>query len=185
MTPHDYTDAAHRTLSTQWHADKLHGLEFMCAMAAAVAAVGQLDKLKKAIFYGKNLPAVIDGNITVDTLFAQVQLPPDMTVQEFRNVVHAVIGKMTEAAEMADILMQAIDTGTLDVAHMREELGDGFWYDAIAARALGTTYPAEMNRNIAKLRARFPEKFDAAQAITRNLDAEQHAMQSIPVGNTK
>ncbi len=101
-----------------------------------------------------------------------------MAVSGERNdtnrLLHAAMGLTTEAGEFLDALKKHLFYGKpLDLVNLREEIGDIMWYLAIACDALGTDFETEQERNIAKLRKRYPEKFDAEQAIERDLDAER------------
>ena len=51
--------------------------------------------------------------------------------------------------------------------HIIKELGDCCWYIALCAYALDTTLEDIMQQNIDKLRARYPEGFDAERSLHR------------------
>ena len=90
------------------------------------------------------------------------------------DLLHAAIGMQTEAAEFSDMLKKRLFYGKeLDIVNLREELGDQLFYIAMALRALGTDFETVMERNIAKLKARYPEKFTEELAENRNLDKER------------
>lgn len=94
------------------------------------------------------------------------------------RLLHAAIGKATEAGELLDALKKHIFYGKpLDMVNVLEEVGDGFWYDAIICDVSGVTFQQIQERNIAKLRARYPQKFEAEQAINRDLDAERRVLE--------
>ena len=62
------------------------------------------------------------------------------------------------------------------IANLKEEVGDILWYCAVAAEGLGTDLEALMVANINKLRARFPDRFDAEKANgPRDYEAEHKA----------
>lgn len=95
------------------------------------------------------------------------------------RIVHAVFGLSTETGEMIDNVKRHVFYGAaLDVANLKEEAGDLCWYLAILFDELGTNFDEVMATNIAKLRARYPAKFDAGQAVNRNLDAERGALEN-------
>ena len=90
------------------------------------------------------------------------------------RLVHAAFGMQTETAEFTDALKKALFYGKpLDTINLKEELGDLLWYVAIAMDELGTDFETEMDRVIAKLEARYPEKFTADKALNRDLDTER------------
>jgi len=90
------------------------------------------------------------------------------------RLLHAVLGITTEAGEIVDVLKKHIFYGKpIDEVNLREELGDSMWYVGLAVDVLRTTMDEIMTTNIAKLRARYPEKFTEEAALNRNLDAEK------------
>ena len=90
------------------------------------------------------------------------------------RLLHAGIGMTTEAGEFIDMMKKHIFYGKeLDLVNLQEEIGDLLWYIAVACDTLDTTIEAEMERNIKKLEARYPEKFTKEHAENRNLDKER------------
>lgn len=87
------------------------------------------------------------------------------------DLVHASIGLQTETGEFATEVkrMFAYNKPLTDEMHdhMVEELGDALWYFAIAADALGVSMRAMAERNIAKLRLRYSEKYSDELAEAR------------------
>ena len=66
-----------------------------------------------------------------------------------------------------------LEAGDIDALKIADELGDSFWYIAILADAKGIDIEQQVLEGvIAKLRKRFPDKFEAALAVTRDKDAE-------------
>lgn len=65
-----------------------------------------------------------------------------------------------EAGEVLEIIKKEVGHGRApDADHMAEELGDVLWYLAEEARLHGFTLSEVARRNIAKLRARYPDGF--------------------------
>jgi NTP pyrophosphatase (non-canonical NTP hydrolase) len=90
------------------------------------------------------------------------------------DLLHAAIGMQTESAEFSDMLKKHLFYGKpLDVVNLTEELGDQMWYIAMALRALGTDFETVMERNISKLRVRYPDKFTEDLAENRDLCKER------------
>ena len=56
----------------------------------------------------------------------------------------------------------------LDREHMAKELGDVAWYLAVSADAIGYDLETIFQMNIDKLRARYPDGFDAEHSLHRN-----------------
>lgn len=54
--------------------------------------------------------------------------------------------------------------------HMAKELGDVAWYLAVSANAIGYDFETIMQMNVDKLKARYPDGFDAEHSLHRNQD---------------
>jgi NTP pyrophosphatase (non-canonical NTP hydrolase) len=92
-------------------------------------------------------------------------------------LTHAGMGMATESGEFLDTLKKARFYGKkLDHDNLVEEAGDLLWYVAAAAAGLGVSLEEIAERNIAKLRARYPLGFTEYDAMHRDLDAEGFAM---------
>lgn len=57
------------------------------------------------------------------------------------------------------------------------ELGDCTWYERVGCAALEIAYLEMLERNVAKLKARFPERYSDTAAINRNLKAEREILE--------
>ncbi len=99
-------------------------------------------------------------------------------LQGNERLLHAGIGLATESGEFLDALKKSLFYGSeLDRTNLKEELGDLLWYIAIAMDELGTDFEKEMNRNIEKLSARYPEKFTKKDAMIRDLENERDILE--------
>lgn len=95
------------------------------------------------------------------------------------NLMHMAIGMVTESGEVMDALKKAMYYGReLDLVNMKEEIGDILWYVAGALRELDLTFEEVFDANIAKLRARYPEKFTEENANVRNLEVERKILEN-------
>ena len=82
------------------------------------------------------------------------------------KLTHAAFGLSTEAGEFTDVLKRWIYyEQVLDETTLEEELGDILWYVALACNALGVPMEDIMKKNIAKLEARYPERYTDYQAL--------------------
>ena len=130
----------------------------------------EMDTVKKMLFYGKNYRQT---NAKTDAKSIQ-----DCLTEKNIRLLHSAIGLFTEAGELLQALSDHFFDGLeLDSVNISEELGDCFWYLAIGSDALKTGFPAIMEQNIEKLRARYPEKFDSQKAINRDLAAERSILE--------
>ena len=83
-------------------------------------------------------------------------------------LINGVMGLCGEAGEAIDIVKKHLAQGhTLDREALIKELGDVAWYLAETAYALDVPLDEVLERNIDKLRARYPEGFDAVRSIER------------------
>ena len=91
-----------------------------------------------------------------------------------KRLLHAGIGLSTESGEFLDALKKHIFYGKdLDRVNLAEEIGDLFWYLAIASDELNIDFESVMARNIEKLKARYGEKFSETKADSRDLNRER------------
>ena len=94
------------------------------------------------------------------------------------RLIHAAMGMCTEAGEFQDHLKWHLFYGKpLDSINLAEEIGDIMWYLALAANALRIDLIDVATKNIAKLRARYPERFSEYDALNRDLDAERKVLE--------
>ena len=76
--------------------------------------------------------------------------------KEYPRILNGLMGLNGEAGECIDILKKHLYQGhAFDSEHMAKELGDVAWYLAI------------FQMNIDKLRARYPDGFDADHSLHR------------------
>ena len=103
------------------------------------------------------------------------------------EMFHAALGLATEAGELLDNWKKAIFYGgrVFDTVNADEEMGDLMWYMMLYCKARAEQERCEpdemfqriMAGNTAKLRARYPGKFETQHAEQRDTDAEIAAMQ--------
>lgn len=101
-------------------------------------------------------------------------------MSEVRNqrLLHAGIGMATEAGEFLDALKKHVFYGKeLDTVNLGEELGDLFWYCAIVADELDLDLSKVLDTNIAKLKARYGDKFTEEAADKRDLKTEREILE--------
>lgn len=82
-------------------------------------------------------------------------------------LVWNALGLAGEAGEVADTIKKAVfHRHTLNRDELIKELGDVLWYVAALCTKIGVDMSEVMDRNIAKLRARYPEGYssDASKA---------------------
>lgn len=168
------------------------------ALELMIAAAKVGDLIKRKIFYGQNIDPeelykaeettsnmaeLIALSAEVEQVNAKLapedvaELSPELASLKLSNLdprlLHAGLGIFTEAGELLESLKKAFETGVMDKVNFGEEIGDVEWYQAIGFDATGVTEASCREKNIAKLRKRYPEKFDAHAAVNRDLAAER------------
>lgn len=96
------------------------------------------------------------------------------------RLFHAALGLSTEVGEFNDMLKKWIYyQQELDQTNLEEELGDILWYVALACNALEVSLEDVMEKNIAKLKARYPGKYTdfLAAEENRDRDAERKSLE--------
>lgn len=94
------------------------------------------------------------------------------------RVEHAVMGVVTEAGELiAAVKKSKIYGKPLDCVNLVEEAGDVMWYLAILADELGVSFEEIWDKNIAKLRQRYPDKYTDEHWLNRDTEAERRILE--------
>ena len=94
------------------------------------------------------------------------------------RLLHAIMGMVTEAGEAADMLKKHIFYGKeYDQINLIEEVGDMLWYIAIALDEMNITFEEVMERNIAKLKARYGDAWTQQRANERDLEKERKELE--------
>lgn len=167
----DYVAEAEKTCSNTTHGFNQASAEVLLTdLRAFVAAAERLDLHKKVLFRSRSnadvgLPDFRPGS---GASVAFYFIPDEI------DLLHGIIGVATEAGELAEVAVKKLEyPGRADVTNVREEIGDVLWYLARLVKWSGTTFFAEMMRNIAKLRKRHGASFNAERDANRDLAAER------------
>ena len=97
---------------------------------------------------------------------ALITLNPALGKQDV--LINGVMGLCGESGEAIDIVKKHLAQGhPLDREGLIKELGDVAWYLAETAYALDVSLDEVFQRNIDKLKARYPEGFDARRSVER------------------
>lgn len=85
-----------------------------------------------------------------------------------QQLANAALGLTGEAGETAEIIKKHLFHATpLDQDALAKELGDCLWYIGAFATVLGLSLDDIAQRNIDKLRKRYPEGFDSERSRNR------------------
>ncbi len=103
---------------------------------------------------------------------------------EVMQLLHAAIGLCTETGELQDQIKKHLFYGKpLDRVNLFEEGGDISWYLRLLAFGLKNvangqcSFEEMIDRNIRKLKQRYPDKFTEQAALNRDLAAERSILE--------
>jgi len=168
---------------------KVNGRMLFDVLALHIASGQMLDQMKKHIFYGKeyNVDDFAVSYQNASSALTDLQTVPvagtsqQMDEEEIEinpRVFHAIVGIATESTELCEALYSGmLNKGQLDTVNLIEENGDIAWYQAILIDELGGNWEDVLIKVIAKLKARYPDKFTSEDAINRDLDKEREVLE--------
>ena len=85
-----------------------------------------------------------------------------------QQLANAALGLTGEAGEVAEVIKKHLFHATpLDQEALAKELGDCLWYIGAFATVLGLSLDDIAQRNIDKLRKRYPDGFDTERSRNR------------------
>ena len=97
---------------------------------------------------------------------AMTTLNPQLSKKDV--LINGVMGLCGESGEAIDIVKKYLaQVHDLDLEGLIKELGDIAWYLAETATALDVSLEEVLERNIEKLRKRYPEGFDSERSQNR------------------
>ena len=97
---------------------------------------------------------------------AMTTLNPELSRKDV--LINGVMGLCGESGEAIDIVKKHLHQGhELDREKLIKELGDSAWYLAETATALDVSLEDVLERNIEKLRSRYPEGFSTERSVNR------------------
>jgi len=177
-----FTEDAKRTESSDVPFTLNAGV-FDLLQTATIQLMDCFDLIKKKAFYGKEInqdrfyARLVVADATLVELKDNLKNNPEELAgtNDTSNInpreFHGILGLLTEAGELLELI--DVEGGEIDALKIADELGDSMWYIAILADAKGIDIEQQVLEGvIAKLRKRFPDKFEAALAVTRDKDAE-------------
>lgn len=164
----------------------------LATIEVLVAAGDLADLLKKQVFYRREttveqyLSAIEDIRVALSLLESSVEvsLNSEDVLPLNEKLFHGTLGALGEEAEMLEaLLVQAHnDEDHIDRTNVIEEAGDSLWYQAeklAGVEELTGFCPLEVaNVNIAKLKARYPDKFSEERAVGRDLAEERRVLEA-------
>lgn len=173
--PNEYQEAALQTLAPDDLIDfkRVHYGTIRRALREFINAGTTLDHVKKSVVYGRPFPGQL-------SLGEQPCPAPDLSKIDVQ-VVHALLGIITEATELAQALEAVLFRGAdCDAVNLLEESGDIDWYQALLDHVLGATQEERWTTNINKLlRKRYAKSggFTPEEANTRDTEGEREILE--------
>jgi len=162
------------------------GAALLIELQRTVEQLQKLDSLKKYLFYGKESQFLVDWEKNHwPMISAAHENPAELMTQAKRvadvlsniRLLHGVIGLNTEGGELIEAFLKVTRGEFVDGVNFMEEVGDVNWYEAIIADVLMFEVDEANERVIAKLKARFPDKFTESNAINRDLGTERQILE--------
>lgn len=155
-----------------------------------IASGNKLDQVKKNVFYKKayNLQLFDKQDDIIsqsyDFFRPSHNFLTHVTEEKFNKeininprIFHGLVGIITESTEMVQALKNALETNKIDMVNLKEEIGDLAYYLFLLMDATNLDWNEILERNIAKLKARFPNKFSSEDAINRDLERERSILE--------
>lgn len=88
-------------------------------------------------------------------------------LNDTEKTLHALHGMVGEIGEIHSLYQKVYQGHDLDDEHLIKELGDLMWFIAEFCNAHDWSLDVVMERNIEKLKARYPEGFTAENSLHR------------------
>lgn len=158
-------------------------------LEAAVSMAKVVDQAKKTMIYSKPFDDVAFSRMidtTIDqlrTVQGRVHALATPTVTEGitepnPRITHGAIGMFGEAGELLEAIVKSMRKGgELDLVNIAEETGDSDWYKALIHDETGVDEDTTRGKVIAKLVARYGDKFSSEAALNRDLAAERAVLE--------
>jgi hypothetical protein len=166
----DYQTEADKTCSIEWRPEYVNYANFHRNLQQFVDLCGVLNVYKKLLFRGKTPDQVgLPMPEQCDSLAGYGGAFPASEI----DLVHGIVGSITEVGELAEILLDMLDGKTADRVNAIEESGDIRWYlNRVLRWAECSDLQCEMT-NIDKLHGRHGSSFDVFRDAHRDLERER------------
>ncbi len=167
----NYAAEAEKTCSILFRPEQVDATSFIAMLDSFVILSERFNLAKKLFFRGKT-PA--DLGLEMPRFSESLGARLDGATTDEINIIHGVVGVITEAGEMAEQLVAFLRGGTaFDPVHMLEETGDVEWYQHRILRGINATSDVRDRANIDKLHGRHGDAFNVFRDAHRDLAAER------------
>lgn len=127
----------------------------------------RIEHLQEELIDGL-LKAVYKDSMTANDYQRMAMRTAGNYASDFDMLRNAVYGLNGESGEVIDLLKKHEFQGhDLDRDKLIDEAGDVAWYLALLASALGVSLEEIMQKNVDKLKKRYPDGFDKDKSINR------------------
>lgn len=191
--PFDYMAEADKTCSVIFKPEQIDKIDFIQTLGSIAGFCNDLNLYKKLLVRGKtNRELSLPQPGLAESI--AVEFDPNNMEPGDIDILHGLVGAITEAGEMAELLMTWLHTGTIDLTNAIEECGDVMWYLARQYRGIEAASGKRVDFevvgkvNINKLHNRHGEKFDANRDANRDLEKEREQLEadfSIEIGKNR
>lgn len=175
LVEYDYMGEADKTCSIVWNPQFVHKDDFMRNLNNVVQTAEVINLFKKLLFRGKT-----PDDLDLSMPGYQRSLAPylERATEEQTNIIHGIIGVITETGELAELLVAFMEGREFDRVHLLEEGGDVSWYIVRVLRGIKATMRTMHVANIDKLHGRHGEAFDVFRDANRNLAVERDRLEA-------
>lgn len=126
------------------------------------------EELIDGLQYCEHLKEVYKDSMTANDYQRMAMRTAGDYASDFDMMRNAVYGLNGESGEVIDLLKKHEFQGhDLDRDKLIDEAGDVAWYLALLASALGVSLEEIMQKNVDKLKKRYPDGFDKDKSINR------------------
>lgn len=178
----EFTEKALRTESKVEYA-KVNLSEFLTLLELYTTIGKLLDYIKKGMFYSnyskydQNYEAIVNRIYQLYTEFRANKDEQIIIKDTNFRLIHGLLGAVTEASELSELLVKYLKNGELDKVGIGEEFSDIDWYKAVTFDELGIDEEVARTNVIDKLRVRYPEKYSDELAANRQLEEEREKLE--------
>jgi hypothetical protein len=170
----DYQAEADRTNTIHWNPHHVHFDDFRRNVQAFVELAGVLNLYKKLLFRGRTPEELMmrrpeEG----DSLAGYGGVIPSNEI----DLVHGILGTMTETGEYAEILLDLLNGKQPDRINAIEETGDLRWYQNRVLRWADCDDLTCERMNVDKLHGRHGATFNTERDANRDLGAERSRLE--------
>ncbi len=171
----NYAREAEKTNSIIFTPEHIGLDDFIMTLRSVIVTAERMNLFKKLFFRGKTPKDI--GMVAPEYQRSVGPLFEKLSNDDI-NVIHGIIGVITEAGEMAELMMAFMHGHPFDRVNALEESGDVEWYQHRILAGIGATADLRDRTNIDKLHGRHGSAFDVFRDANRDLSAERGKLEA-------